>query len=202
MIPFIVWQYVIGNFWTSLILLTLSGLTDVCDGIIARKFNMISTAGKLIDPLADKLTQAAVIICISTKHPAFLLLVIIFCSKELAQLLAATQLLKLGKRPSEAKWWGKMTTVVLYCIVGILFLYDAFGIKGYENYLSILVVIGCICVVFALFQYYPIFKAIISGKYDIETENYVDERAALKKDKPSKDPQTQKILTDEFSDKE
>jgi len=184
MIPFIVWQYVVDHFWTAIILLFASGLTDVCDGIIARKFNMISTAGKILDPLADKLTQVAVIICLSVNHPEFMLLVVIFCAKEFAMLLGATQLFKLGKRPSESKWWGKMTTVVLYLIVGIIFLIDAFGLNGFDPYITILVLIGCICVVFALFQYYPIFRAIISGKYDVDSESYVDERAVLNKKKP------------------
>lgn len=179
MVPVIVWLYLVKNYWIALILLVVSGLTDVADGIIARRFGLISSLGKILDPLADKLTQAAVVVCVSFNHPAFLLMVIILIAKELAMLLGATQLFKIGKRPSESKWWGKMTTVVLYSIVGILFLYDALGLNGYERYLTVLMVIGCICIVFALFQYYPVFKAILSGKYDVDEERYTDERAVL-----------------------
>ena len=179
MVPFIVWQYVVGCYWTALILLVISGLTDVADGIIARSFHLISDLGKFLDPIADKLTQASVVVCVSLNHPEFLLMVIILVAKELAMLLGATQLVKLGKRPSESKWWGKLSTVMLYCIVGLLFLYDALAIQGYEQYLTVLMVIGCIFIVFALFQYYPVFKAILSGKYDVETERYTDSLAAL-----------------------
>ena len=192
MVPFIVWQYVIEHYWTALILLVVSGLTDVADGIIARSFNLISDLGKFLDPIADKLTQASVVVCVSLNHPEFLLMVIILVAKELAMLLGATQLVKLGKRPSESKWWGKLSTVMLYCIVGLLFLYDALEIQGYESYLTVLMVIGCVFIVFALFQYYPVFKAILSGKYDVETERYTDSLAVLnyQKDKSKETKET------------
>lgn len=61
LIPLIIWQYVYkDNHITALCLLALSGMTDIADGIIARKFNMVSDFGKAFDPIADKLTQISV----------------------------------------------------------------------------------------------------------------------------------------------
>ena len=70
LIPVIVWQYTVNNNYTlSLWILALSGLTDIADGIIARKFGMISNFGKAFDPVADKQTQIAVLFCLVTRFP-------------------------------------------------------------------------------------------------------------------------------------
>lgn len=55
----------------------LSGLTDLADGYIARRFHRISNLGKILDPVADKLTQAAMLICLFTRFPHVLLLIVI-----------------------------------------------------------------------------------------------------------------------------
>ena len=68
--------------YAALVLL-ISGLTDVTDGIIARRFHMISTFGKIIDPIADKLTQISMLICLVTRYPLMLILVVIMIFKEL-----------------------------------------------------------------------------------------------------------------------
>ena len=57
LIPFILYFLSIDNYILTFVFLTLSGITDVLDGFIARKFNFITDFGKLIDPLADKATQ-------------------------------------------------------------------------------------------------------------------------------------------------
>ena len=105
-IPFI-YFYFQSRYILSTILLIASGLTDAVDGFIARKFNMISNLGKILDPLADKITQIAVVVCLTIKHAILLPLLIVFGIKELFMLLGATHLLKSGKRPAEAKWWAK-----------------------------------------------------------------------------------------------
>ena len=60
-----------------------SGLTDLADGYIARRFHRISNLGKILDPVADKLTQAAMLICLFTRFPHVLLLIVIMAGKEL-----------------------------------------------------------------------------------------------------------------------
>ena len=78
LIPVIVVLYcVYQKYLISTLIIVISGITDVVDGKIARKFNMISDFGKFIDPVADKLTQAAMLFCLMTRYPEMLILIII-----------------------------------------------------------------------------------------------------------------------------
>ena len=79
-IPFIVVSALSGNYVAAIIFLTISGITDVLDGAIARKYNLISNFGKLIDPVADKATQIAVLTSLVIKNiiPLWILLIFVF----------------------------------------------------------------------------------------------------------------------------
>ena len=70
LIPVFLWTYCIREeYLVTAGLLLLSGLTDLADGFIARRFHMVSNLGKMLDPVADKLTQAAMLICLVTRFP-------------------------------------------------------------------------------------------------------------------------------------
>lgn len=123
-IPFFAYYYIEGAFVTAIILLALSGLSDMLDGFIARTFNMVSSLGKMLDPFADKLTQAVVVVCLLTHHMILLPLVIAFFLKELIMLGGSVVLFKNKKRPSEAKWWGKVSTFMIYATMLLTLLSD------------------------------------------------------------------------------
>ena len=95
-------------------ILALSCLTDMFDGMIARRFNMISNVGKLLDPLADKLTQLALIVSLSVRHPVLRGVLILFLTKELFQVSAAYVLFRRGKILPGALMSGKVCTCVLF----------------------------------------------------------------------------------------
>ena len=118
LIPLFVWYYLQRDDGTATaIVLAASGLTDALDGFIARRFNMISDFGKAIDPLADKLTQFAMLCCLLVRFPRFIWLIVVLCVKEV--FLACTQLL-LIKRTDEVQgsaWHGKVTTILLYAVM-------------------------------------------------------------------------------------
>ena len=61
LIPIILLFLFSGNYLLAFIFFTISGITDILDGYIARKFNLVSNFGKLMDPLADKLTQISML---------------------------------------------------------------------------------------------------------------------------------------------
>lgn len=147
----------------------VSGFSDVLDGFIARKFNMISTLGKVLDPVADKLTQGCTLICISIQHPVIMPLLILLVAKEATMFLGSYRLLKMGYRPSEAKWWGKLGTVVMFLLVITVFVCDMFS-QLPRLLILIMEVIAAICQLFSLFNYYPVFKDIQSGAYKFEQE--------------------------------
>ena len=70
LIPVFIWTYCVRKeYLTTAGLLFLSGLTDLADGYIARRFHMVSNLGKMLDPVADKLTQAAMLVCLVTRFP-------------------------------------------------------------------------------------------------------------------------------------
>ena len=114
LIPLIVWQYVgKRNYLMALYLLALSGLTDIADGIIARSFNMISDFGKAFDPVADKLTQIAMLFCLVTRFRMMWLPLILLIIKELFAGVTGLMMVRKGIVMG-ADWHGKATTVLLY----------------------------------------------------------------------------------------
>ena len=122
MIPLIIWFYMNENYSVAVIVLILSGFTDMADGLIARKFNMISNLGKILDPIADKLTQGIVIICLSLKHTHMISLVFLFAIKELCLGIMSGLAIHKQKCVNSSKWYGKMNTVILYASIVALIL--------------------------------------------------------------------------------
>lgn len=106
------------------IIVVISGITDAADGFIARRFNMITDLGKALDPLADKLTQAAVVVCLVIRYNkiwwAIAALFILIVIKEITLLVMALLFLKKGQDLGGAKWFGKSATIVFYVLVIVL----------------------------------------------------------------------------------
>ena len=92
-------------------IMAVSCLTDLIDGKVARRFNMVSTLGKILDPLADKFTLT---VCLSLKHPQLFPVLALFVVKELFQLIAGAVHLKMGKMLPGALMAGKVCTTVLF----------------------------------------------------------------------------------------
>lgn len=109
--------------YTAFALLIVSGLTDCLDGFIARRFNQASEIGKLLDPIADKLTQVAVLLCLATQYRAFLPLLFICTVKELLQGVGGLILLGKGGVMRPSKWYGKVSTAVFYVSVAAIVLW-------------------------------------------------------------------------------
>ncbi len=109
-----------ADYYIAAGILAVSCLTDLIDGKIARHFNMISTVGKILDPLADKLTQFALIICLALKYSVLWYLVGLFVVKESFQLVAGGINLKKGKMLKGALISGKICTTVLFISLIVL----------------------------------------------------------------------------------
>lgn len=95
-------------------ILAVSCLTDMVDGQIARQFNMISNVGKVLDPVADKLTQLALTLSLSVKYPVLRFVLVLFLIKELFQTLAMIIMYYRGKVLPGAILPGKICTIVLF----------------------------------------------------------------------------------------
>lgn len=102
------------DYYVAAGILAVSCLTDLIDGKIARHFNMISSLGKILDPLADKATQFTLIICLAIKYNFLLYLVGLFVLKESFQLIAGGINLRKGKMLKGALYSGKICTTILF----------------------------------------------------------------------------------------
>lgn len=124
LIPVMVVLYSYYNYHIATVLVILiSGITDILDGKIARKYNMISDFGKFIDPVADKLTQLFMIICLMSKYPGMIGLIILMVLKESFLFLISYITFKKTGIVNGAKWYGKVTTLTLYAVMVLLFLF-------------------------------------------------------------------------------
>lgn len=114
MIPLFVWLYLNGyDGWTAAVLL-LSGATDVVDGYIARHFDQVSDFGKAFDPVADKLTQTAMLLCLTTRHPVMLVPLILLILKEAFAAICGIIVIRRAGEVNGAEWHGKVSTMLLY----------------------------------------------------------------------------------------
>lgn len=117
LIPVFVILYVQEKFAAALITLAASGLSDVLDGRIARRYNMVTDLGKILDPVADKLTQCTMIICTAARYPAMWLLLGVHVVKELVMLWMGVRVLRKTDTVNSAIWCGKLCTGVIYAVM-------------------------------------------------------------------------------------
>ena len=120
LIPLIIYLYIFKKSpeWTLLTLI-VSGITDIIDGIIARKFNMVTDFGKALDPIADKVTQGAVLLCLLTSFPLMWIPLVLLIVKETVAFILRLVLFRKTEMVVGAEWHGKLNTVVLYLIIAL-----------------------------------------------------------------------------------
>ena len=147
LIPFIFLSVIHQRFIISIILFTLSCITDVLDGYIARKFNYITDIGKLLDPLSDKLTQISLLLALSILNilPWWILVIVLL--KECTMIISATMLYSKKDVVVYSKWYGKLATSLFYVAIVSSLLINQFHIllpfklDLYLYYLAILATI-------------------------------------------------------------
>jgi len=161
----------------AVIVIIIAELTDLFDGKIARKFNQVSALGKILDPIADKLSQMSIVIVLIIKYwdNAIKYLFMFFIAKEIIMLVGGAILISKGLRPVAAEMWGKVATTV-FCIVMIFVL--AFGeggalcdVTGFTlpNIVTwVLVSISAVCTLASLCGYIPGFLKQMKEKKNIK----------------------------------
>lgn len=117
LIPLFIVLYVQENFTEALITLAASGLSDILDGRIARKYDMVTDLGKVLDPVADKLTQCAMMLCVAMRYPAMWWLLGLHVVKETVMLIMGWYVLKRTDTVNSAIWAGKLCTGVIYAVM-------------------------------------------------------------------------------------
>lgn len=161
--PFVI-SFIKEQYILAMVFLGISALSDCCDGYIARRFNQITDLGKMLDPVADKLTLLAVMVCITIMTPQVLPLMVVLIIKDVSMLIGGTILLKKGLNPPAAKWYGKLGTIMFYgSVIIIVFLKAVFKIE--IPVLDIILLSATAFVmIFALVKYFLIYKSLLREK--------------------------------------
>ncbi len=182
LIPIIVVFIFIGNYILAFIFFTISGITDIADGFIARKFNLISNFGKLMDPLADKLTQIATLASLVFTNiiPIWILLIVFL--KEFIMICGASFLY--GKDVVVySRWYGKLATVLFYIAIVISLLLKQFNLTGIWQNLDLgLYAFALVATIFSLIMYVrDLYQKGFIDKQDLNKEVTVDKKEKKKK---------------------
>ena len=162
LIPVIIISIFQGNYILGIVFFTLSGFTDILDGFIARKFNLISNFGKLMDPLADKLTQISVLTSLvwAVIIPIWILIIVVL--KELIMVMGASFLY--GKDVVVySKWYGKLATVLFYLAIVVSLIVKQFNITGLLYYLDL--AIYCVALFATVFSLIMYVKCLYQGGF-------------------------------------
>lgn len=168
-----------GSYGWAVFVLAMSGLSDFFDGKIARKFNQISALGKMLDPVADKLTQITIAIMFYITFSGssdetvktFSWIFLVFLIKEAVMIVAGVIMIIFGLKPCAAEMPGKIATFAFYFIMCIII---AFGpdigiLSGFFTLPSVamiaLVCISLVLTIIAFFSYFPdVFRQIKERK--------------------------------------
>ena len=168
--PFVVF-FLDKEYLVATIIIVVSGISDCFDGMIARKFNQESELGKILDPLADKLTLLAVGVCIVVVEPYFLPIVVILVAKDVLMLIGSSKVVKKGIIVPKSMWYGKLGTVLFYVSVTFIVLVEV--LQNAEEpivYISketgmvismVLLSLTAAVMIFALIMYAKMYKGIM-----------------------------------------
>lgn len=166
LVPFIIWTYLKAEYAIAASLVLLSAATDVLDGIIARKFDMVSDLGKILDPLCDKLTHAALLFCLLTRYWYIWLVLALLAVKELTVAFLGAVMVKRKGQVHSARWYGKLCTVVIEGIMVILVMFPELPQKA-------VIAMLCVCgaaMIFSMVMYMTFFIGVIVAKDASEEE--------------------------------
>ena len=157
LIPVFCWVYLTAQtpaqyMWATGIVL-FSSFTDLFDGMIARKFNQVTELGKVLDPVADKLTHAALAICLAVRYPLMWALLALMAVKEGYMGIMGLHFLKRGKMLDGAMWFGKVCTAVLFAGLFALFLFYDLNIVAVNCIICVMMVIMLITLILYIPQF-------------------------------------------------
>lgn len=152
-----------SHYYLSAAILAVSCLTDLIDGKIARRFNMVTTLGILLDPVADKATQFTLILCLAMRYPVLWYLVATFVVKEGFQLIAGSLILRKGKILDGALLTGKICTTVLFLSLIVLIMVPTMS----DKQVAVITIIDIAFMLISFIGYILIYCGKIQHIHDI-----------------------------------
>lgn len=168
MIPLILWlDLAKDNLPAAAVVLVISGVTDIVDGFIARHWHMVSNVGRILDPLADKLTQLAVLstLCVNYVDRLIPLLILIatLVIKELANGIIGLIMMRKHRNALDSRWHGKVATVCLYITIFAHLIWPGIPLSA-----SIALILLCLCLMVLSFILYTVRNVRIIHLNDTE----------------------------------
>ena len=174
MIPFICYAYFkMQDYVATAILIAASALTDIVDGIIARKFNMVSDLGKMLDPFADKLTEGVLILALSIDYPFLIPIVVLFALFEISKAILGWIVVKKTGVMRSAKWFGKLNTVYLYETILVMIVFKGASKSVFIIKSAVAFVLMTASFVMYVVAYSKALKEVRLNKQRAESENAV-----------------------------
>ena len=153
-----------SDYYLAAGILALSCSTDMIDGFIARKFNMISNMGKFLDPIADKMTQFTLIVCLTFRYPFLIWLICLFVVKESFQLIAIGLNLRKKKVLDGALISGKICTTILFSSLILMVLIPTLG----ESFVAVMAMVDAAFMLWAFADYFLAYYGKQPKVVDIE----------------------------------
>lgn len=158
LIPVFCWVYITAqssrDYLIAAGIVLFSSFTDLFDGMIARKFNQVTELGKVLDPVADKLTHAALAVCLATRYSLMWALIALMVVKEGYMAVMGLHFLKKDQMLDGAMWFGKICTATLFAgLFGLFFFYRMPAVAA-----NILICVMMVVMVITLCLYIPVFR--------------------------------------------
>jgi len=144
------------RYFAAAVVFLIAGLTDIFDGYMARKLNKITSWGKLLDPVGDKIMQLSVLLILTVQHiiPVFILYIVAI--KELLMIIGGILIYRSKNLIVTSNWYGKAATLIFYIAVTVIVL-----IKPNIMYTCILIGIAVVSTLFAFFMYIEKYRRLI-----------------------------------------
>ena len=161
--PF-VWFFLHEKFLLAGIMIGLSGLSDCFDGFFARKLDQVTSLGKILDPIADKVTLVAVAVCMVVYEQKILPIMMILVAKEFLMLLGGFILLLRKLTPPPANIFGKIATLVFYFAISLIIFIKIVWGKENLTVITISLIAVAAAMLLALVQYAIVFFRMNSKK--------------------------------------
>lgn len=120
LVPIFMIALLLGFYYAALVIFCVAAITDFFDGYLARKYNLISSFGKIMDPLADKLLVFSALTCFIQLDVVSVWAPIIIIAREFFVTSMRVVAVSKGKVIA-ASWWGKVkTNVQLFAVIGAM----------------------------------------------------------------------------------
>ncbi|MBE6890906.1 MAG: CDP-alcohol phosphatidyltransferase family protein [Ruminococcaceae bacterium] len=153
----------------ALIVLIVSGLSDLVDGYIARKFNQITDLGKVLDPIADKLFHMSTIACLCIDRVVGYWLLFIVMAKELFMICGGVILYKKTKAVIASKWYGKLSSSLFFSAFVLSFV--PVNNTAYTIFISCLFAVAVLISLYAMINYVTKAVSINNARKRAERES-------------------------------